>query len=47
MVSKTLQSLDRWLAQAEEVLADQATYSEAESEPDTQETPEPIQLSLF
>ena len=47
MVSKTLQSLDRWLAQAEEVLADQATYSKAESEPDTQETPEPIQLALF
>ena len=47
MVSKTLQSLDRWLAEAEEVLADQASHSEAGSEPDPQLTAEPIQLSLF
>ena len=42
MVSKTLQSLDAWLAQAEEVLAEQDSHSEAES--DTQLTTEPVQL---
>ena len=45
MVSKTLQSLDAWLAQAEEVLAEQSTYSDAEAE--ITPTHERVQLVLF
>jgi hypothetical protein len=34
MVSKTLASLDAWLALAEDVLAEQSTYQEKEPEAD-------------
>jgi hypothetical protein len=34
MISKALQSLDAWLAQAEEVLAEQATYLQSQHGPD-------------
>ena len=44
MVSKTLQSLDTWLALAEEVLAEQSGQSNAEAEPDKQLRTEPLQL---
>ncbi len=47
MVSKTLQSLDAWLAQAEEVLAQQSAYSDAKPEPFIPPTHEPVQLTLF
>jgi|HubBroStandDraft_6_1064221.scaffolds.fasta_scaffold402525_2 hypothetical protein len=42
MVSKTLASLDAWLAQAEQVLAEQSVHYEPESDPT-----EPVQLNLF
>ena len=47
MVSKTLQSLDAWLAQAEEVLAEQSRYSDAEIKVEVVPAHEPAQLTLF
>jgi hypothetical protein len=45
MVSKTLASLDAWLALAEEVLAEQRQLSEQETEPAPPPTAD--QLTLF
>jgi hypothetical protein len=45
MVSKTLQSLDAWLIQAEKVLEEQVEYSDAKT--DVTPTHEPVQLTLF
>ena len=45
MVSKTLASLDAWLALAEEVLAEQRHLSEQETE--TAAPPTADQLTLF
>ena len=47
MVSKTLQSLDAWLAQAEEVLHEQSRYSDAGTGIEVVPTHEPVQLTLF
>ena len=47
MVSKTLQSLDAWLAQAEEVLAEQSSYSDTEIMVEVVHAHEPVQLTLF
>lgn len=44
MVSKTLQSLDRWLAEAEEVLAEQTGGSKAEAQPEIPTHGRPVQL---
>ena len=41
MVSKTLQSLDAWLAHAEEVLAEQSARSDAEPAVDVVFTTKP------
>ncbi len=45
MVSKTLASLDAWLALAEDVLAEQSAYQEKEAE--ASRSPGSDQLSLF
>jgi hypothetical protein len=48
MVSKTLQSLDAWLAQAEELLAEQSRFSDPEQlKVGVTPTHEPVQLTLF
>ncbi len=47
MVSKTLQSLDAWLARQKEVLAQQSAYSDAKPEPFIPPTHEPVQLTLL
>jgi hypothetical protein len=44
MVSRTLARLDVWLAQAEEVLAEQDRHSEPDSDADTSPASEPVQL---
>ena len=47
MDSKTLQSLDAWLAQAEGVLAEQSRHSDAKTQVEVVPTHEPVQLTLF
>jgi hypothetical protein len=44
VVSKTLASLDSWLAQAERVLAEQSEYSKRRSESDAPTHVEAVQL---
>ena len=47
MVSKTLASLDAWLAEAEEVLAEQRNYPVSGASLHVDRTDEAVQLSLF
>ncbi len=47
MVSKTLASLDAWLAEAEEVLAEQRNHPVSVASLHWNRTAEPVQLSLF
>ena len=47
MVSKTLASLDVWLAEAEAVLAEQRNFPVAEPSAAEDRTQEAVQLSLF
>jgi len=44
MVSKTLQSLDLWLAEAEKVLAEQGSDAESKCERGARLTSDPVQL---
>ena len=47
MVSKTLASLDAWLAEAEEVLAEQRNHPVSETWAREHRSPDAVQLSLF
>ncbi len=47
MVSKTLQSLDAWLAQADEILAELTSFSEPQPEQHVHSTQDLVQLSLL
>jgi len=47
MVSKTLASLDAWLAEAEEVLAEQRNHPISETSVPDNGTEDAVQLSLF
>jgi hypothetical protein len=47
MVSKTLASLDAWLAEAEAVLAEQRKQPVSENPERGERTDEAVQLSLF
>jgi hypothetical protein len=47
MVSKTLASLDAWLAEAEAVLAEQRNHPVSENSARRDRTDEAVQLSLF
>ena len=46
MTSKALRSLDAWLAQAEEVLAEQAIYSQSQHGPDVHLTQGRVERSF-
>jgi hypothetical protein len=47
MVSKTLASLDAWLAEADAVLAEQRNHPAAETLAAEDRTQDAVQLSLF
>jgi len=47
MVSKTLASLDAWLAEAEEVLAEQRNHPVSGTSAHVDRTRHAVQLSLF
>jgi hypothetical protein len=47
MVSKTLASLDAWLADAEQVLAEQRNHLASETWAREHRSPDAVQLSLF
>lgn len=47
MVSKTLASLDAWLAEAEEVLAEQRNFPVSGASLPLERTDKAVQLSLF
>ncbi len=47
MVSRTLASLDVWLAEAEEVLAEQRNHPVSEASLHLDRTDKAVQLSLF